>query len=72
MDCWTVYFDPKDYPGKYAVRRFRIGEVSAKVKPTSDVYVADTLESARAHIPFGLLRFPRYPHDDSVIVECWM
>lgn len=73
MDCWTVYFNPSDYPGKHVVRRFNLGlSTGCPVKPTGDVLVADSLEEARALIPYGLLCFPRAFKDDIVIVECWM
>lgn len=73
MDCWTVYFNPSDYPGQHVVRRFKLGlSIGRPVAPTNEVFTAGSLEEARALIPFGLMRFPRAPTDDPVIVECWM
>lgn len=70
FSTWTIYFNPKDHPGKYVVRRFEIGK--ALTRPTNDMFVADTLDEARALLPIGLLCFKRDLSDDPVIVETWL
>lgn len=67
---WTVYSNPSDYPGRWVVRRARV-YAGAVVPEATPVAVTDTLEAARAAIPPGLFRQPRYPEDDPVIAEVW-
>ncbi len=67
--CFTVYFNPKDFPEKYVVRLFDGN------KPTRLCAVKDTLEEARAAIPkqpVEYLRVVREKNDDPVIVETWL
>ena len=70
MPCFTIYFNPTDFPGKYVTRLFD-GD-----KPLRLLTVKDTLEEARAAIPqgppLGFVRFERSPTDDPAIVEAWL
>jgi hypothetical protein len=70
MNQWVVYFNPKDYPGKYVVRRWRIAQGSAEAAKEATVH--DSLEEARAAIPPGLYPLERFADDDRVIVEVWI
>lgn len=63
---FTVFFNPKDFPGKYVVRLF-----DGKT-PTRLLAVKDTLEEARSTIPPMFLRVDRSPTDNPVIVETWL
>lgn len=67
---FTVYFSPKDFPGKYVVRLFDAD------KPLRFITVSDTLDDARAGIPqgppLGFHRMVRSPIDDPAIVETWL
>lgn len=63
---FTVFYNPKDFPGKYVVRLF-----DGKA-PTRLLSVKDTLEEARKTIPPMFLRTDRHPADDPVIVETWL
>lgn len=78
MSMWVVYFNPKDFPGKYVVRRHAIAEVAGAFAPavgsyaTTEHYPCDSLEDARAHVPDELIRLPRRVEDDPVIVEVWL
>lgn len=69
LDIWTVYWNPSDYPGVYVVRRCTVG--AAGVTMHDNPTVALTLDKARAAVPAHLLRLPRSPADDPVIVEVW-
>lgn len=71
MEVFTVYDSPRDYPGRFVVRRFVItGEWTT---PDADpLVVADTLEIARQAIPYGLVQVPRMYGDDPPIVESWL
>jgi len=66
LPMWTVYMNPKDYPGKFVARCWDLD------KPTTNVIVADTLEEVRALLPPGLICMPRDVADDGVIVETWI
>lgn len=63
---FTVFCNPKDFPGKYVVRLF-----DGKA-PTRLLSVKDTLEDARKTIPPLFKRVDRSPTDDPVIVETWL
>lgn len=66
----TIYWDPSDYPGRFVVRRW-----TATNPPTPDpkaCAVCLTLTEARAAVPDGLVRIPRHPTDDPVIIETWV
>lgn len=68
---WTVYSNPRDYPGKFVVRRSLVS--SGGILPDREpLAVADTLEAARAVVPAWLTVIPRSPEDDPVIVEVWL
>lgn len=67
---FTVYESPKDYPGKFVIRRW-IG-----MDPDREpVAVGDTLEDVRAELkklnPY-LVRLERDVLDDPVILETWI
>lgn len=66
LPIYTVYFDTKDYPGRYVVRLF------ATDKPTTWARSAETLDEVRALIPPGLVRLLRHPDDEPTIVEVWL
>jgi hypothetical protein len=67
---WTVYHRPKDHPdARWVARRF---EVTNVVKPTNDMFVADSLNELRILLPRGLHCMPRQPDDDPTIVEVWL
>lgn len=72
MSVWTVYYDPNDFPGKYVVRRHDIFRGLEGSHPSSEHFVADTLEGIRAQIPFGLACMMRSEADDAKIVETWI
>lgn len=68
---WSVYRDPIDYPGKYVVRRFDITEIPP-VPELVPWAIHDTLEQARASVPFGTVKLIRSPEDEPHIVETWL
>lgn len=74
---FTVYFNPKDYPGKYVVRRFVISG-PVPIPCPEPIAITDTLDSARAAVPryeIGqgvLIPWDRSPDDDPTIIESWM
>jgi hypothetical protein len=72
MCVWTVYYDPRDFPGKYVVRRHDIFRGREGSHPSSEHYVADSLTEIRGRVPFGLVRLGRSEGDDAKIVEVWL
>lgn len=69
LSIWTVYERPLDHPQKFVARRWVSFLAPA---PTSDVILADDLGALRKKLPAGLVRMPRQPGDDPVIVETWI
>jgi hypothetical protein len=69
LRLYTIYEKPLDAPGAFVVRRFLIeaGHVSPDV-----AYVAPDLDAARRLLPVDVVRLPRAPDDDPVIVESWV
>lgn len=66
MILWTIYKYPKDFPKDYVARQFIVDQ------PTEITLVADTYKRIIALIPPGMIRIPRSPFDDPVIVETWI
>lgn len=71
LAMWTIFCSPRDYPGKYVLRRFDIGpgQVKPALVPSA---VGDTLEEVRKALPIWLVCFPRGEQDVPTIVESWM
>jgi len=68
LENYVVYKSPKDYPGKWVVRRWEI-----HTEPVCcECYVADTYEEAVNCIPLDLVKLMPCPGDDPCIVETWL
>lgn len=68
---WTVYQNPKDYPGQYVARRFVI-RFNGGV-PTNQVIVSDNLETLQASLENkGLTKLARNDADEPHIIESWI
>lgn len=73
MFNYVIYEDPKDYPGKFVVRRWAIVRGRPEPMPEADpLGVVDTIEAARALVPRGLYPLGRHAQDDAVIREVWL
>lgn len=67
LNLYVIYDSPKDFPGKYVVRRWLLD------KPTLDYELFSSLTEARqALIKKNLYRIPRHRDDDTCIVETWV
>jgi hypothetical protein len=68
---WTIYDSPADHPLGFVVREWRI---DGKGTPLAGELTCclDTLETARAAVPPGLIRLERNGEDDPTIVETWI
>ena len=73
LTVWTIFREPRDAPAGYrfVVRGFDIGPNGAST-PHPTAQATGTLDMARRLIPPGLVRWPRDPDDDAVIVESWI
>lgn len=75
LTVWTIYCNPSDHPGKWALRGHDVepslldGEI---VSMRSDCFVAMSLEECRARVPKGLVRVARAVSDDPAIYESWI
>jgi len=74
LSIFTVYENPRDYPGRIVVRRFDVSAGGAVADP-EPLAIVDTLDEARAAIKRvhpGAAWVQRNPSDDDPIVECWL
>jgi hypothetical protein len=69
LDVWTVYRDPRDFPGKWVARLHRV--TAGVSTPSSVHFVADTLDGVRALLPPGLFRLDRFELDEPHVYETW-
>jgi hypothetical protein len=70
LRLWTIYEHPLDYPHHFLVRLFEVNEggiVQAVVGT-----LVNSLEEARAEMPWGLACLHRQEGDDPSIVETWL
>lgn len=68
---FAVYKNPKDYPGKFVVRRWSIDKIGVRYGEL--LAVEDTIENARAlGVPKGLIRIGRQTNNDPCIEEMWI
>jgi hypothetical protein len=72
LSMWTVYKNPKDYPGKYVARLFEVDGKGAR--PTGSIIIMDELDDLRDILAFDMHLTPlnRNDGDDPVIVETWL
>lgn len=71
MSHWVIYRHPSDYPDKFVLRRHDIFP-NATYAPSSEFYLADSLEEVRQYIPPDMTRMSRWPGDEPCIVETWI
>lgn len=65
LDIWTVYFNPKGYPGQYVVRKWEWEN------QTDIEIIGNTLQEVRSQIPPDLKKLDRQAGEDTCIVESW-
>jgi hypothetical protein len=65
----SIYFNPKDFPGKYVARVFDIRP--GAVHATRYIMVNENLEEMRRSIPAGFSCTNRTPEDDPELLEVW-
>lgn len=73
---YVVYFNTRDCPGQYVVRRQYVEPGSVEPKIEACIWfeglVGGSLDAARRSLPAGLTHLPRQRRDDPTIVEAWM
>jgi hypothetical protein len=71
---YCIYENPKDYPGKFVVRRWAIVENTPyPVADKDPIAIVGSLKEARQYIPPGLVLIPHQQgREDPVIVETWI
>lgn len=72
LRSYTIYRNPRDFPGKYVVRGFDLRSGPNPLPDPEPLAVVDTLEEAQAAIPPGLFNIHRFPADEPQIVETWI
>ncbi len=70
LEMFVVYWNPKDYPNQFVVRRWLSGREAPEPKEVCAVGL--TLDEVRGKLPPNLYRQPRYLNDDPCIVEVWI
>jgi hypothetical protein len=72
LAMWTVYDNPRDYPGKYVARRFDVD--ASGPKPSASIIVMEDLDKLRDVLAFEmhLTCLTRDPDDEPQIVETWL
>jgi uncharacterized protein YbaR (Trm112 family) len=68
---YVIYDRPLDFPDGYVIRRHR--RENGTTVPTGEVYTAESIDDIRHEMArCGLIRLPRHPDDDPVILEVWL
>lgn len=70
LEQYVVYNSPKDYPNKYVVRRFLIG--NGTLEPKEVVAISESKNEVLKHIPGDRVKIDRHENDDPVIEEVWI
>lgn len=74
MQMYIVYKDPKDYPGKFVVRRWHVAE-EALLADNDALLVTESWEAVcdfkEVNYPY-LIVVPRHRHDDLAVKEVWL
>lgn len=67
LTVWTVYHNPKDYPGHWVLRAHDVPG-----GPRADCHVSKSYKGVREQVPMGCVRLDRTADDDPVIFETWV
>ena len=69
---YVIYWNPRDHPDQFVVRGWSITSDSEPIPDREALVIAPTLAEARAVVPPGLYRLPRFLLDDVAILEVWV
>ncbi len=72
LEFWTVYDNPKDFPGQFVARRFEVSG-GQEPQPTKDALLGKTFKDIEEHFSKqGFTWLGRNRGDDPVIVGTYM
>jgi hypothetical protein len=73
MPLFVIYKNPRDYPGKFVLRRWRVGNgTPGPIADPDPIAVTDSLQAVRDRIPSWCVNIGRYDCDDAAILEVWV
>jgi hypothetical protein len=67
LTIWTVYKNPRDFPGHWVLRAHDVPG-----GPRADCFVSKNYLGVIRHLPMGMVRMTRFENDDPVIFETWI
>lgn len=70
LNVWTVYDNPKDFPGSHVARRFEFAD--GQPVATSDIIQGELSDIREAFDRCGLVCLMRNEGDEPQIVETWI
>jgi hypothetical protein len=70
LEMYVIYHQPKDIPSPYVLRKWNLGDEGLKTE--GEFATGETLDEIRSLLPNYLIKLPRDPNDDPVIVETWI
>lgn len=72
LTSYAIFEKPLDHPDKFVVRAFHIVQGEQEPVPDKHAELADSLEEARKHVPYGMVRVARMEQDPPFLVETWI
>jgi hypothetical protein len=72
LTMWTIYKNPRDYPGRWVLRAWDMVGDHPDPIPRARQSLFDSLAAARAEVPPGLTCLPRQDDDDPAVFETWL
>jgi len=72
ISIYTIYSNPRDYPGLYVLRHWSIYPKVGPVPDTEPMAVSNDLEQCRAKVPPGCVNIGRQDGDCKAILESWI
>jgi hypothetical protein len=67
---WTIYENPKDYPGLFIARPFALARGNPRPSPFH--LEGTSLSELREQLPHSLVQLGRREEDEPQIVEVWL
>lgn len=70
LNQYVIYNNPKDYPGKFVLRKWVINPAGLHSGPI--LGIADNIEEVRKYLPSYAVKLSVCENDDPVIAEVWV
>lgn len=71
LDIYVIYDHPTDYPNHWVVGK-QTASTTGAILHYAFASLCDTIDEARAEIPWGCVHIPREPADDPKIAEVYV